>query len=135
MGEPRMASSASIRAALTAVGAFVGLSLTPLPSRDLGAHAAQDQASVKEFKISARRNVFDPARIEVKQGDLVKITLVAEDGPHSLTIDSYRVSKRASPERNVTIEFRADVSGTHPFYCSLTADNCCRDMRGSLIVH
>jgi plastocyanin len=132
MGQ-RIVLRASTKVGLIAIGALIALLLTAFPPLQIAA-SPQDQPSVKEFKVSARTNAFDPARIEVKQGDLVKITLVAEDGPHSLTIDSYRISKRASPGRNATIEFRADVSGTHPFYCSLTADDCCRDMRGNLIV-
>jgi heme/copper-type cytochrome/quinol oxidase subunit 2 len=88
----------------------------------------------KEFTITARREAYTPARIEVVRGDLVKITLVAEDEPHTFTIDSYRISKRAAPGRNATIEFHAEITGRHPYYCSLTADNCCRHMRGELVV-
>jgi nitrous oxide reductase len=75
-----------------------------------------------------------PARIEVNQGDIVKITLIAEDVPHSFTIDEYRISKRASPERSVTFEFCADKRGRFVFYCNLTADERCREMRGALLV-
>jgi plastocyanin len=58
----------------------------------------------EDFTITARREPFTPARIEVARGDIVKITLIAEDMPHTFTIDSYRISKRASPGQNVTIE-------------------------------
>ena len=70
----------------------------------------------------------------MSHGDLVKITLVAEDVPHSFTIDSYRISKRVAPGQNVTLEFHADVTGAHTYYCSLTSDDCCRNMRGELVV-
>jgi cytochrome c oxidase subunit 2 len=94
-----------------------------------------EQASaVQQITVTARRYAFNPARIEVNQGDIVKITLIAEDVPHSFTIDEYRISKRASPGRSVTFEFCADKRGRFVFYCNLTADEHCREMRGELFV-
>jgi plastocyanin len=40
-----------------------------------------------EFSVSARRHAFDPARLEVHLGDLVKVTLRSEDIPHSFVVD------------------------------------------------
>ena len=91
-------------------------------------------AAVQEFTVTAHRYAFSPARIEVKHGDIVKLTVLADDIPHSVTIDAFRISKRVAPGEAVTIEFRADQVGTHPFYCSLTAEEGCRRMRGELIV-
>jgi hypothetical protein len=34
----------------------------------------------------------------------------------------------------VTFEFRADQAGTFPFYCNLSQDERCRQMRGELVV-
>jgi heme/copper-type cytochrome/quinol oxidase subunit 2 len=101
----------------------------------LPAHTALGTADQpREFTITAHRYAFAPARIEVNHGDIVRITLVADDIPHTWTLDAYRISKRAAPGTNTTIEFRADLSGTHVFYCSLTSDSGCRDMRGELVV-
>jgi cytochrome c oxidase subunit 2 len=102
---------------------------TPIISENL-----EQTSPVREITVKARRYAFNPARIEVNQGDIVKITLIAEDVPHSFTIDEYRISKRASPERSVTFEFCADKPGRFVFYCSLTADQRCREMRGELLV-
>ena len=42
-------------------------------------------------------------------------------------------SSSASPGKtSVTFEFRADQAGTFPFYCNLTTDAGCKDMRGVL---
>ena len=68
------------------------------------------------------------------QGDLVTIELKTEDIAHSLTIDDYRIAKRINPGRPVTLEFRAERSGTFPFYCNLQIDDGCRRMRGELVV-
>ncbi|MFO7692033.1 MAG: cupredoxin domain-containing protein [Vicinamibacterales bacterium] len=94
---------------------------------------AQEQGR-HEIAVTAKRYEYAPSRIEVAANDVVKITLVAEDIPHSFTIDEYRISKRAAPGRPVTFEFRADRVGTFPFYCNLTADEGCREMRGELVV-
>lgn len=117
---------------LIAAVACVGLLGSPPVSVRTRSSFADTRA--REFTISARRGSFNPARIEVARGDSVKITLVAEDTAHSFSIDAYRISKRASVGQSVTIEFHADVAGTYPFYCSLTSDDCCRNMRGELIV-
>jgi heme/copper-type cytochrome/quinol oxidase subunit 2 len=94
---------------------------------------AQEQGR-HEIALTAKRYAFSQPRIEVAANDVVKITLVAEDIPHSFTIDEYRISKRAAPGRPVTFEFRADKAGTFPFYCNLTIDDGCRQMRGELVV-
>lgn len=84
--------------------------------------------------MTARRYAFDPARIEVDEGDLVKIDLRTDDIAHSVTIDAYRIAKRVGPGAPLTFEFRADKPGTFPFYCNLQAEDGCRRMRGELIV-
>ena len=104
------------------------------PSTQLVHEGATQASAVKEVTITARRYTFSPARIEVMQGDIVKITLIAEDTAHSFTIDEYRLSKRAAPGRSVTFEFCADRPGRFVYYCNLTSDEGCRAMRGELIV-
>ena len=98
-----------------------------------GPGAAQEQGR-HEISLTAKRYEFSPSRIEVAANDVVKITLAAEDIPHTFTIDEYRISKRAAPGRPVTFEFRADRAGTFAYYCDLTADDGCRQMRGQLVV-
>jgi cytochrome c oxidase subunit 2 len=96
--------------------------------------AVQEGPSAQTFTINARKYSFSPARLEVAQGDLVKVTLVTEDIPHSFTVDAYRIAKRAAPHQSVTFEFRADQPGSFPFYCNLEIDSGCRAMKGELIV-
>jgi cytochrome c oxidase subunit II len=97
--------------------------------------AAQDQGpTARPFTVHAHRYKFDPPRIEVNQGDLVSIELQADDIAHSLTIDAYRIAKRAGPGQPVTFEFRADRAGTFLYYCNLQIEDGCRKMRGELVV-
>jgi cytochrome c oxidase subunit 2 len=109
--------------------AIVSLAVWLVAAAGLGmAGLAQEQGRY-EITLTAKRYEFSQARI-----DVVKITLVAEDIPHTFTVDEYRISKRAAPGRPVTFEFRADKPGTFTYYCNLTAEDGCRRMRGELVV-
>ena len=94
----------------------------------------QDQGATREFSISGNHYAFSPANITIDRNDLVKITFTASDMPHSFTLDDYRIVKRAGAGQAVTFEFRADRSGQFPYYCNLTADDKCRNMKGTLTV-
>ena len=89
---------------------------------------------LREFTVIARACSFTPTEIKVDRGDRVRITFVAEDAPHALVIAGYRVSKRATPDRSVTLEFLADRVGTFVFVSDLASDADCADMRGELVV-
>jgi heme/copper-type cytochrome/quinol oxidase subunit 2 len=76
-----------------------------------------------------------PARIEVQKDDLVQVRFTAKDIAHSFTVDvPYRISKRAGAGQSVVFEFRADEAGRFTFYCNLTQDERCKQMKGELVV-
>jgi heme/copper-type cytochrome/quinol oxidase subunit 2 len=96
---------------------------------------AQEQApNRREFTIVAKDHIFTPNKLDVTQDDLVRITLKSEDRPSSFAIDAYRIVKRAAGGVSTTFEFRADQAGTFTFYCNLTTDEGCKEMRGTLVV-
>jgi heme/copper-type cytochrome/quinol oxidase subunit 2 len=113
---------------------FVPIALSLAAAVGLGVASLAQEQGRHEITITAKRFAFSQPRIEVAANDVVKVTLVAEDIPHTFTIDEYRISKRAAPGRPVTFEFRADKAGSFPFYCDLTIDEGCRAMRGELVV-
>jgi nitrous-oxide reductase len=94
---------------------------------------AQEE-SRREVSVSARHNGFNPARVEVHQDDLIKVTFTAEDAPHSFNIDEYRIAKRARPGHPAIFEFRADRAGKFPYYCTLTATSGPHEIKGELVV-
>jgi cytochrome c oxidase subunit 2 len=97
--------------------------------------AGQEQApSRREFEMTATDYRFTPDHLEVKQDELVKLTVRSTDVAYSVTIDEYRVSKRVPAGGEVTFEFRADRAGTFPFYSNLTSDSRHQAMKGSLVV-
>jgi heme/copper-type cytochrome/quinol oxidase subunit 2 len=95
---------------------------------------AQEDGRERKFTISAHKYGFSPARIDVQQDDLVRVTLTTEDIPHSFTVDKYRIAKRVEPGKTVVFEFRADQPGRFPIYCNLSIDEKCREMHGELVV-
>ena len=124
--------SPRVRLGFAAVGCLLTGAVIRLPRETTAAQSIP--AGERTFSISAKRYAFSPNRIEIVQGDLVTIELKTEDIAHSLTIDDYRIAKRISPGLPVKLEFRAERSGTFPFYCNLQIDDGCRRMRGELVI-
>ena len=98
------------------------------------AEGQENAGQVREFTIAGNRYAFSPATLTVNRNDLIKITFTAQDIAHSFTVEGYRIMKRAGAGQTVTFEFRADQAGTFPFYCNLSQDEKCKDMKGTLTV-
>jgi cytochrome c oxidase subunit 2 len=108
----------------------------------LGARGAQDpvpeDADVRVFEVIARRFEFEPATIEVTEGEKVRLLVRSADGPHGVEIKQFKVKKavpRAKPgDSPVTIEFVASAPGTFPILCSEYCGTGHKDMTGTLTV-
>jgi nitrosocyanin len=123
-----MVTRRSVGLLLLGAGAF--LAARPLFVR-LG---AQEQAPNRpEFTLTASDGRFSPDRLEVRTGDLVKLTLESKDIGHSFAIDEYRIVRRIPAGASTTFEFRADRAGTFRFYCNLSDGNH-GPMEGQLVV-
>jgi heme/copper-type cytochrome/quinol oxidase subunit 2 len=127
-------TAAAIAGVVACVAVYATGGMRPVGAAPPRAAAQERETTVRVVKLSAQRYRFEPARIEVFADDLVRIELHTEDIAHSFTLDGYRIAKRAGPSQPVTFEFRADRTGTFPFYCSLQIDDGCRQMRGELVV-
>jgi cytochrome c oxidase subunit II len=103
-----------------------------------GSRQAAPAPEPKTFEVVARRFVFEPATIEVTEGDRVRLIVRSADGPHGVEIKQFRVNKavpRAKPgDSPVIIEFVASVAGTFPIVCSEECGKGHKDMTGSLVV-
>ena len=96
---------------------------------------AQDRApNRRDVTLVARDHQFIPDRIDVRQDDLVRVTFTSEERSASFAVDAYRILKRAGADQTIVFEFRADQAGTFTFYCSLTTDPQCPEMKGTLVV-
>ena len=96
---------------------------------------AQDQAPGRpEFTLVARDFRYAPDRLDVSQGDLVRVTIRSEDVAYSFAIDEYRIVRRVPAGGTTTFEFHADRAGTFRFYSNLTSDGGHAEMQGRLVV-
>jgi cytochrome c oxidase subunit II len=92
----------------------------------------------KVFEVVARRFDFEPATIEVTEGDHVRLLVRSADGPHGVEIKQFKVKKavpRAKPgDSPVVIEFVASSAGEFPILCSEYCGSGHKDMTGTLVV-
>ena len=96
---------------------------------------AQEQApNRREFSLSIRDDQFVPDRLEVRQDDLVTLTVTGDNVAHSFVIDEYRIARRVPAGGTTTFQFRADRAGTFPFYCNITSEPGHGTHRGQLVV-
>ncbi len=107
------------------------LGLAPTGVRSLAANAPE----TRRFEITASRYQFVPARIEVRQGDVVELVLRSLDTDHGLAIKAYGV-KVAIPKggESVGVSFVARQPGTFPFECSEYCGSGHKRMKGELVV-
>jgi len=104
---------------------------TPSETTGLSAPAS----AVKEFTISGTEFSLNPASINVKAGDRVKIIFKnIGRAPHNWTIEGLGVStKTIGGGQTDTIEFTASASGTYSIFCSVPGHRAA-GMEGQLIV-
>jgi heme/copper-type cytochrome/quinol oxidase subunit 2 len=96
---------------------------------------AQESApNRREFTITARDYKFTPDKIQVTQDDLVKLTVKSEDVAYGFAIEKYRISKRIPAGGSVTLEFRAEATGSYDYYSNMTSDPRHGQMKGQLVV-
>ncbi len=114
--------------------AFLVIVLTPIA----GAPQQATDSEPKVFEVVARRFAFEPATIEVVEGERVRLLVRSADGPHGVEIKAFKVKKavpRAKPgDSPVTIEFVATAAGEYPILCSEYCGDGHEDMKGSLVV-
>jgi cytochrome c oxidase subunit 2 len=110
----------------TAVGG--GLPLLALGSDEPGSNPGT-------FEIVASRYAFDPARIEVRPGDHVKLVLRSADTTHGLEIEGYGV-KVLIPKggEEVSVDFMAHRPGKFRIKCSEYCGSGHRRMQGVFVV-
>jgi cytochrome c oxidase subunit II len=97
--------------------------------------ARPQDASVKAIEVTASRFEFQPERIEVEEGDHVRLTLHSADTKHGLAIPELGV-KTTIPKGGapVTVEFVASKAGTFGFKCSEYCGSGHKKMTGTLVV-
>ena len=100
-----------------------------------GTQPAEAAPTIREFTVVAERFKFTPERIEVSQGDTVKITVRSADGTHGFEIKQFKV-KQSVPKGGepVTIEFVASQAGSFEIKCSQFCGTGHSRMKAVLVV-
>jgi cytochrome c oxidase subunit 2 len=87
------------------------------------------------IEVTAKRFTFEPARIEVTEGERIRLVVKSADGVHGLKIEKFRVNKLIPRgEKPVTIDFVASVPGTYEILCSEECGDGHDSMQGTLVV-
>ena len=122
------ASSRHGRVLTTLAGVLGALAMVPF-------FVAAEEPGATRFTVTASRYAFDPARIEVRQGDRVELVLRSSDTTHGLAIEAYGV-KVAIPKggEEVSVVFMAHRAGTFRMKCSEYCGSGHRRMQGRLVV-
>lgn len=94
----------------------------------------ETKQEVKEFNIRAKRFNFEPAVIEVKEGDRVRLNVQAIDTTHGLAIPDFDVNLVLEPGQTKTVEFVASKKGSYSMFCSVFCGAGHSDMRGEFVV-
>ena len=90
----------------------------------------------KTFQIIASKFKFEPATIEVTEGDRVVLKVRSVDTVHGLAVKEFKAKvKVPKTGEEVTLEFLADQPGTFKITCSEYCGGGHSSMKGTLVVH
>ena len=100
--------------------------------------ARQDPATAsapREIEVVAKRFAFEPARIEVTEGERIRLHVRSADGVHGIEIKRHNVNKSiprgAQP---IAIDFVAAAPGSYEILCSEECGDGHETMKGTLVV-
>ena len=86
------------------------------------------------IKIVARKFVFVPSEIRMKQGETVVLQLTAPEVPMGLSLPDFGVRADIMPGKVTTLQLTPDKTGTFTFLCDVFCGTGHEDMNGTLIV-
>jgi cytochrome c oxidase subunit 2 len=100
--------------------------------------ARQDPATAsapRVIEVLAKRFSFEPATIEVTEGERVQLVVKSSDGVHGVQIKKFNVNKLVPRGgKAVTIDFVASAPGTYEILCSEECGEGHDAMTGTLVV-
>ena len=98
----------------------------------------QDPAAAsapREIPVVAKKFSFEPARVDVIEGERIRLVVTSADGVHGLEIKKFHVNKKVPRGGEpITIDFVAGAPGEYPIICSEYCGNGHEEMKGTLVV-
>ena len=103
--------------------------------RAAGSGSVVTRRDVKDVTVVAERYRFTPERIEVNEGDTVRVTVRSVDSTHGWEVKALGIDLLARKGgRAETAEFVADRPGSYPIVCSEYCGRGHKRMKGLLVV-
>ena len=131
MWSPIDSSYLRIAAAVAGMALLAGGSALSISRQDSATAAAP---TIVDITLS--RFAFEPARVEVTEGDRVRLVVRSADGVHGVGIKKFKVSQVVPRGgKPVTIDFVASAAGTFELLCSEYCGEGHEAMKGTLVVH
>ena len=97
--------------------------------------AAASADATRELQVTAKKYEFVPARLEVLQGETVRIVIRSEDSKHGFGIKQLDVKTEVpNTGEAATIEFVADEAGEFEITCTKWCGKGHKSMKGVLVV-
>ena len=115
--------------------AVVGMALLFGAAFDAASQDPTTASAPREIAIVAKRFAFEPATVEVTEGERIRLRISSADGVHGFAVRRFRINKlipRGGQE--VTIDFVASAPGTFEIVCSEECGDGHDSMTGTLIV-
>ena len=102
----------------------------------LGSVAVRSSAKPKErvIKIIAKKFVFVPSEIHVKQGETVLLQFTAPEVPMGFSLPDFALRTDILPGKVATLRLTPDKTGSFDFLCDLFCGSGHEEMNGKLIV-
>ena len=92
-------------------------------------------SALRVIEVVAKRFAFEPARIEVTEGEHNRLVVTSADGVHGVGIKKFKVDKLVPRGGDaVTIDFVASAEGEFPILCSEYCGKGHEEMTGMLVV-
>jgi len=98
----------------------------------LALFVASGAVAAERLELSVSKAGFRPARLTVRRGEPVRLSISSADGDHCFALDAFRVEKRVTPARPAIVDLVPDRTGTFPFYDCLAPEGESRT--GQLVV-
>lgn len=108
----------------------LGLIVVGVPAQDKPVAPAEPRV----VEVVAKRFAFEPARIEVTEGERVRLRITSADGVHGFQVKKFGVNKLIPRGKPVTVDFVASAPGTFEILCSEECGEGHEAMTGSLVI-
>jgi cytochrome c oxidase subunit 2 len=102
----------------------------------LGTAAALAVAAPKPrvIKVVAKKFVYVPSEIHVKQGETVVLELTAPEVPMGFSLPDFSARVDVIPGKVATLRITPDKTGSFTFLCDVFCGSGHEDMAGTLVV-